>query len=139
MTDKKQLLSDPIRHISLETFNPVPLIDGMGDMAFQARNLHRASETYVRMLQDPDCTVFLCVAGSLVSAGLKRVMVEMIENRMVDVIVATGANMVDQDFFEGLGFQHYKGQIDADDNELRELGIDRIYDTYIDMLSKKIR
>jgi deoxyhypusine synthase len=129
--DKKKLLSDPVRHLSLTTFDPVALVDGMGDMAFQARNLHRAASIYERMLRDTDCAVMLCIAGSLVSAGLKKVFVEMIESRMVDVVVATGANLVDQDFFEGLGFRHYKGTPDADDNELRELGIDRIYDTFI--------
>ena len=52
---------------------------------------------------------------------------------MVDVIVSTGANIVDQDFFEGLGFQHYQAELDAiDDNKLQEMMIDRIYDTYID-------
>src|SRR5690606_3956016 len=51
---------------------------------------------------------------------------------MVDVIVSTGANIVDQDFFEALGFRHYKGTPFVDDNQLRELAIDRIYDTYID-------
>jgi deoxyhypusine synthase len=51
---------------------------------------------------------------------------------MVDAIVATGATIVDMDFFEALGFQHYKGSPYADDKILRELYIDRIYDTLID-------
>jgi deoxyhypusine synthase len=132
VTTKKQLLSEKIRHLSLDTFDPVALVDSMGGMAFQARNLHRAATIYEQMLRDPDCTVMLCLAGSLISAGLKKVVVQMVENKMVDCIVATGANMVDQDFFEGLGFSHYKGSRDADDNVLHDLGIDRIYDTYID-------
>jgi len=53
-------------------------------------------------------------------------------NNMVDAIVSTGAIMVDQDFFEALGFKHYKGTKWVDDNEMRELHIDRIYDTFID-------
>jgi deoxyhypusine synthase len=51
---------------------------------------------------------------------------------MVDAIVSTGAIIVDQDFFEALGFKHYKGEINMDDDVLRRLAIDRIYDTYID-------
>jgi deoxyhypusine synthase len=51
---------------------------------------------------------------------------------MVDAIVSTGAIIVDQDFFEALGFKHYKGEINTDDDVLRRLAIDRIYDTYID-------
>jgi deoxyhypusine synthase len=56
----------------------------------------------------------------------------MVRNRMVDAIVSTGANIVDQDFFEGLGFRHYIGTPFVNDQELRALEIDRIYDTFID-------
>ena len=132
MTQKQDLLKDKIQHLSLDDFDPVSLVESMGEMALQARNLHHAASIYERMLRDQDCTVILCLAGSLVSAGLKTVLVQMIEHRMVDVVVGTGANLVDQDFFEGLGFRHYKGDRHADDNQLRELGIDRIYDTFID-------
>jgi deoxyhypusine synthase len=51
---------------------------------------------------------------------------------MVDAVVATGASIVDMDFFEALGFKHYKGSPFADDRKLRDLYIDRIYDTFID-------
>ncbi len=54
-----------------------------------------------------DCGVILCLAGSLISAGLKKIFVDLIRNNMVDAIVSTGANIVDQDFFEALGFNHY--------------------------------
>jgi deoxyhypusine synthase len=129
---KRDLLKEPIEHVSLDSFDPVPLIAAMGKMAFQARNTARAARIYERMLADPDCGIILCLAGSLVSAGLKKVIVQMIENDMVDAIVSTGANLVDQDFFEGLGFKHYIGTPDIDDQHLRELAIDRIYDTFID-------
>lgn len=132
MTSKQELLSKPIEHLSLETFNPVPLIDAMEHMAFQARNLARAAKIYERNLRDHDCGVIFCLAGSLISAGLRRVIVEMVEKNMIDIIVATGANIVDQDFFEALGFRHYIGTPFIDDNMLRELAIDRIYDTFID-------
>jgi deoxyhypusine synthase len=129
---KKALLRDRIEHLSLDTFNPVPLVDAMAKMAFQARNTSRAARIYELMLQDDDCCVILCLAGSLVSAGLKKVLLQLVENHMVDVIVSTGANIVDQDFFEGLGFHHYIGTQFIDDEALREQAIDRIYDTFID-------
>lgn len=130
--NKKELLSIPIEHISLEKFNPVTLIDSMEKMAFQARNLYRGAKIYEKMLKDKDCGIILCLAGSLISAGLKQIIVEMIEKNMIDVIVATGANIVDQDFFEALGFRHYIGFAEADDSQLQKLHIDRIYDTFID-------
>lgn len=129
---KKDLLQEKIEHLDLDAFNPTPLIEGMEKMAFQARNTARAAKIYEQMLRDEQCSIILCLAGSLVSAGLKKVLWQMIENDMVDAIVSTGANIVDQDFFEGLGFSHYIGTAFVDDNVLREQAIDRIYDTFID-------
>lgn len=129
---KQDLLKTPITHLSVEKHDLRPLVDGMEDMAFQARNLHRAAAIYDRMLADSECAIVLCLAGSLVSAGLKDIIVTMIENNMVDAVVSTGANIVDQDFFEALGFRHYVGTPFIDDGMLRDLSIDRIYDTFID-------
>jgi deoxyhypusine synthase len=104
----------------------------MGKMAFSARTLNRASNIYDMMIQDKECGIILTLAGSLFSAGLKKVVYDLIMNNMIDAIVSTGAVIVDQDFFEALGFKHYIGTQFVDDNELRELSIDRIYDTFID-------
>src|SRR5947208_1845227 len=105
-------------------------------MPYSARDLHRAADIYDRMLKDKDCGAILCLAASLVSAGLKKIFVDMIRNNMVDAIVSTGANIVDQDFFEALGFKHYLAPDEfksgTRDGELREMAIDRIYDTFID-------
>lgn len=130
--NKKELLKKKIKHIDIKKFNSTPLIESFDDMSFQSRNLARACKIYDMMLKDKDCTTILCLAGSLVSAGLKKVIIDLINHNMIDIIVSTGAIVVDQDFFEGLGFHHYRGFINADDNELRKLMIDRIYDTFID-------
>lgn len=130
--EKKDFLKDTINHIDIKKYNVVPMVDAMSDMAYQARNLARGAQIFNMMQKDSDCAVFLTLAGSLISAGLKLTIVDMIKNNMVDAIVSTGANIVDQDFFEALGFKHYKGSPFVDDSELRELMIDRIYDTYID-------
>ena len=136
MFTKEELLSQPIEHVDITRHNVVPLVDAMRQMAFSARDLARAADIYKRMLADEPCGVILCLAGSLVSSGLKQVFVEMVRSRMVDCIVSTGANIVDQDFFEGLGFKHYAAperlKAGVDDDRLRELHVDRIYDTLID-------
>jgi deoxyhypusine synthase len=136
MLRKDELLQSPVEHFDFTRFNVVPLVDAMRNMAFSARDLARAADITDRMIRDPDCGVILCLAGSLVSAGLKKVFADAIRFGMVDAVVSTGANVVDQDFFEALGFRHYvgdeklrSGMFDAD---LRELHIDRIYDTLID-------
>jgi deoxyhypusine synthase len=133
---KKELLARPIEHIDITKQNVVALVESMQHMAFTARDLHRAADIYDRMLRDQGCGVILCLAGSLVSAGLKKVFVDMIRNNMVDAIVSTGANIIDQDFFEALGYKHYIAEDEfksgTKDGELRDLMIDRIYDTFID-------
>jgi len=130
--NKNDLLSKKIEHIDIKKFNAIPLIESYKKMSFQSRNLARACGIFEMMLKDKDCTIILCLAGSLVSAGLKKIIIDLIKNNMIDTIVSTGAVVVDQDFFEGLGFNHYHGFVNADDNELRKLMIDRIYDTFID-------
>jgi deoxyhypusine synthase len=129
---KEQLFKKEVQHISIKSFNTIPIIEQFEKMAFQAKNLARASAIYDEMLSDKSCTIILCLAGSLFSAGLKKVVYDMINSNMLDVIVSTGAIIVDQDFFEALGFKHYQGTHLIDDNMLMEKGIDRIYDTFID-------
>ncbi|MDQ6809991.1 MAG: deoxyhypusine synthase [Verrucomicrobiota bacterium] len=129
---KSDLLVDVVEHIDIKQHNVVPLVEALSKMAFSSRDLGRAAQIYDEMLRDQDCAVILCLAGSLISAGLKQVLVDLVENNMVDAIVSTGAIIVDQDFFEALGYQHYKGDIFMSDDTLRQLAIDRIYDTYID-------
>jgi deoxyhypusine synthase len=129
---KKELLKIKIEHIDIKSFDSRPLIDSFRAMAFQSRNLAAACDIYDHMVRDANCTIILCLAGSLISAGLKQVIVDLLRHDMVDAVVSTGAIMVDQDFFEALGFHHYRGQVVVDDQKLQRLHIDRIYDTYID-------
>jgi len=136
MSKKKELLNRPVQHIDIAQHNVVPLVDAMQQMAYSSRDLARAAGIYEMMLRDTECGVILCLAGSLISAGLQKVVVDLVRNNMVDAIVSTGANIVDQDFFEALGFRHYiaddEYKYGGGDAELRELMIDRIYDTFID-------
>ena len=109
MATKKDFLKEVIKHIEIKEHNVVKLVDSMECMAFTARDLNRAARIYETMLKDDNCAVILTLAGSLFSAGLKRVVFDLVNNNMVDAIVSTGAIMVDQDFFEALGFKHYIG------------------------------
>src|SRR3954470_16178603 len=136
MADRKDYLKNTIQHIDITKHNVVPVVEAMQHMAYSSRDLARAADIYDRMLRDKECGIILCLAGSLISAGLKKIFVDMIRNNMVDAIVSTGANIVDQDFFEALGFKHYiapdEFKSGMRDGELREMAIDRIYDTFID-------
>ncbi len=129
---KKELLREEIKHFDIKAFNATPVIDAMNDMSFTARDLARASRIYDQMLGDKDCTVFLALAGSTSAAGCMQIYVDLVKNNMVDCIIATGASIVDMDFFEALGYKHYRGSPNVDDASLRSVYVDRIYDTFID-------
>jgi deoxyhypusine synthase len=129
---KNNFLKDPVKHIDISSFDSTEIIEAMKDMSFTARDTAKAAEILNRMIDDDQCTVFLCIAGSTSAAGCMQIYEDMVKCNMVDVIVASGASIVDMDFFEALGFNHYKGSPFVNDMKLRELYIDRIYDTFID-------
>jgi deoxyhypusine synthase len=129
---KNELLKDVVKHIDIKSFDATPLINSMRDMSFTSRDTAVAADILEMMVADKNCTNMLTLAGSTSAGGCMQIYVDMIKNKMIDVIVATGASIIDMDFFEALGFQHYKGSPFVDDNKLRELYIDRIYDTFID-------
>ncbi len=136
LPNKQSILAQTIEHFDITTTDTRPMIEQMSKMAFSARDTARATAIVRDMVKDESCAVILCLAGSLISAGLKKVIIDMLRANMVDAIVSTGANIVDQDFFEALGYRHYVAgeelKYGAHDDELRELAIDRIYDTLID-------
>lgn len=131
--DRKQaLLAKEVEHIDITSFDARPLIAAMDKMSFTSRDLARATDIYNEMLADQKCSVILTMAGSTSAGGCMQLYTDLVENNMVDAVVATGASIVDMDFFEALGFKHYHGSPDMDDRDLRDLYIDRIYDTLID-------
>ena len=130
--NKKTFLDKPVEHIDITSFDSRKIIESMEKMSFTSRDTAKASGIYNEMLSDKNCTVFLTLAGSTSAAGCMKIYSDMIKYNMVDVIVATGASIIDMDFFEALGFKHYQGSQFQNDNQLRENYIDRIYDTYID-------
>jgi deoxyhypusine synthase len=129
---KEALLRETIEHIDIRAFDSTALIESMKKMSFSSRETARAAEILHMMVSDPDSTNMLTLAGSTSAGGCMQVYVDMIRSGMIDVVVATGASVVDMDFFEALGFRHYQGSSASDDSRLRELYIDRIYDTFID-------
>lgn len=128
----KDLLKQIIEHVDIKSFDASPIIDAMRKMSFTSRETANAADILQRMIKDKGCSIILTLAGSTSAGGCMQVYVEMVKNNMVDAIVATGASIVDMDFFEALGYKHYRGTPFIDDRMLRNNYIDRIYDTYID-------
>src|SRR5664280_2699469 len=129
---KKDILNKTIEHIDIKAINSVDIINAMKKMSFSARDLACASDMYDRMLKEKKCAIILTLSGSTSAAGCMQVYVDMVKCNMIDAIVATGASIIDMDFFEALGHKHYRGSTEINDGILRDLYIDRIYDTFID-------
>jgi len=130
--NKKNFLKNPVEHIDIKSFDARKIIDSMSKMSFTSRDTANAAKIYNEMLSDKDCAIFLTIAGSTSAGGCMDLYADLVKNNMIDAIVATGASIIDMDFFEALGFKHYQGSQFQDDTELRNNYIDRIYDTYID-------
>src|ERR1044072_765899 len=129
---KAELLAKQVEHIDIKSFDARPIVEAMRKMSFTSRALGRAADIYNRLPADPACSVWLVIAGSTSAGGCMDLCADLVKHNMVDAIVATGAAIVDMDFFEGLGPKHYQALEIPDDDTLRSLYIDRIYDTYID-------
>ena len=129
---KKDFLNKPVEHIDITSFDARKIISSMKKMSFVSRETANAADIFNEMIKDKNCTIFLTLAGSTSAAGCMHIYRDMVKYNMVDAIVATGASIIDMDFFEALGFKHYQGSQFQDDTELRKNYIDRIYDTYID-------
>jgi len=130
--NKSSFLKQAVEHIDITSFDARPIIDSMSKMSFVSRETANAAKIFNNMLGDKDCTIFLTLAGSTSAAGCMQLYADLVKYNMVDAIVATGASIIDMDFFEALGFKHYQGSQFEDDSILRKNYIDRIYDTYID-------
>jgi deoxyhypusine synthase len=107
------------------------LVQEMGRAGvFGAGRIHKATEIYDRMVSDKDVLKFLGVAGALIPGGLRELIRDVVDKRMADALVLTGAN-VTHDLVEAFGWRHEKGITSVGDAALREVGINRIFDAYV--------
>ncbi|MEM3567036.1 MAG: deoxyhypusine synthase family protein [Thermoplasmata archaeon] len=132
---RKKILSRPVEMIDLERSKTVlELVEAYKNASIQARNIGKCMEVYENMLLDKDRpTVIMGLSGALIAGGLRKVIADMIKYGIVDVLVSTGAILY-QDIYQARGYKHYVGSPDMDDTKLRDLYIDRIYDTLVDEL-----
>ncbi|MEM2351892.1 MAG: deoxyhypusine synthase [Thermoproteota archaeon] len=122
-----RLPTDPIR---VEPDKRISrLTDEMLLTGFQGRKVGEIVQVWSRMLRKKDIVIWLGLAGAMVPAGMRRIISYLIQRRMIDVIVSTGANLY-HDLFEALGGKHYVGTHTIDDVKLRREKIDRIYDVF---------
>lgn len=129
--NKKKFLSHPTRPVEITAgMTCSDLLERLEGCSFQGRQLATAARIWADALDD-DIAVWFGLAGAMVPAGMRKLVVTLMEEGLIDVIVSTGANLY-HDYFETAGHFHHIGSANADDTELRDSKIDRIYDTYAD-------
>src|SRR3989338_805811 len=130
---KSKILKTKVKQIKVDKKTSiVELLESMADMSIQARNIGQCAKVLEKMYKDPKRPlVFLGLAGPLIAGGLRKVIRDLVVSGAVDVLVSTGA-IIYQDVYAALGHGHFIGSPAADDAELYDLKVDRIYDTYID-------
>lgn len=127
--NRRKFLKKPVKPVRIDADSTVEgLLRRMGEAAFQGKNLAVAVDIWEQMLKGR-ATVFFGLAGAMVPAGLREVIVHLIKERYIDCLVSTGANLF-HDIHETLGRYHWQGSCHMDDNELKDAGIDRIYDVF---------
>ena len=132
--ERGEVLSEARETIPLDPqsiHSVVDFLQAAAGIGFQGRQLGEAYRTWLHMLRDPDCIVFLGISGAVVPAGLGRLVARMIRANAVDVIVTTGAQAY-HDLHEASGGYHYHVDASGDDDALRDMSIDRFYNVATD-------
>ena len=104
------------------------LVKAYSNLGFQANSLSKAVDIIEEMVKDKQCTVFLGMAGALVPSGLKDIIVDMLNRKLISVFVTTGANLT-HDLIEDLGGSHFILEKDeVDDIKLNKKNLNSIYE-----------
>jgi deoxyhypusine synthase len=129
---KDEILSRPTQPFPIDGKSSASaVLEKLGAVGFQGRQLGRAFEVWKTMLADPECTILMGMSGAMVPGGMRRVVRYLIENRLIDVLCSTGANFF-HDIHETKGFYHYQGSPHMNDEVLGDQMVDRMYDVLAD-------
>jgi deoxyhypusine synthase len=130
--ERSRFLHRPVQHINVQkTWTLADLIHAFQYTSFQSRNLYKCFDVFRDMLRDPKCVIFLGLSGAMIPGGMRKVIRDMIDMNLVDVVVSTGANIF-HDVFESFGFHHYIGFENGNDDLLRKHRVVRVYDALMD-------
>jgi deoxyhypusine synthase len=134
---REEFHHDPIGHADVRGGMSVSeLVDQYGEAGIGAADLNEAVDIYAEMIGDDDVTNFFGLAGAMVPTGMRKVVADLIRDGHIDVLVTTGANLT-HDAIEAIGGKHHHGREHGDgslrdhDEQLRDEGVDRIYNVYL--------
>lgn len=114
-----------------EVANINDLLKSLKFCGFQGKNLGIALDILEKMVTNTDCTTVLTLSGAMVPAGMGELISTLIDLKLIDVLVSTGANIIHDlvDVFTEGG--HYLGSSEVDDDDLFKHRINRIYDVFL--------
>src|SRR5437867_117625 len=123
----------PVQHYDVAKVRSVSeALEAFNATSFQSRKLGQSYKIWLKMLNDPERPmIFFGISGAMIPGGMRRIIRDLIAFNAIDVLVSTGANL-SHDLYESLGGRHYMAHHHIDDPTLREMRIDRVYDTYAD-------
>lgn len=120
---------EPVVALDLARCNSASsLLEAMSKTAFGGRRLGEAADVLEAMARDDKCLIVGTFSGAMTVAKMGLVLCDMIDNGLVDIVVATGALMA-HGLTEAAGGTHFKFEANMDDSELYAKGYDRVYDT----------
>lgn len=124
------LLGDKVKAIEVAAPKTVSeLLSEMAQTGFQGKSLARVVDVLEKMVKDEDATILLGYTGSLSTTGQWKIINWLIENRYIDILVPTGAN-ISEDIIDAMGFDYWQGSPTEDNELLFKEGLNRYYDVY---------
>ncbi|GAB3327481.1 deoxyhypusine synthase [Haloplanus salinarum] len=134
---REEFHEDPLGHAEVWAGMTVgDLATEYGKAGIGAADMSRAVDVYAEMLGRDDVTNFFGLAGAMVPGGMRSVVTELIRDGHIDALVTTGANLT-HDSIEAVGGKHHHGRTGPEgaerehDEQLRDEGVDRIYNVYL--------
>lgn len=126
---KNKYLKEKVKAIKVKEKTISQLLTEMENTGFQGRKLGEIVKIWEKMLKEKNLTILMGYAGSLSTTGQWQIINWLIENRFIDVLVSTGAN-ISEDIVEAMGYSYWKGSHLVDDEELLKTDINRYYDVF---------
>lgn len=114
-----------------EVTSPLNIIEEFAKMGVFAGGSLGKAFAILKQAKEEGAKIFCSLAGAMVPGGMRRVIGQAIKYGLIDMLVTTGANMT-HDLIEAFGKTHLTGVPYENDEELRQKGIDRVYDAFVD-------
>lgn len=110
-------------------FNLEDMMEAYGTTGFQASHLKEAIDL-VKEMQDEDAKIFLTFTSNIISSGLREAIAYLVREDYVDVVITSSGSHTEDVIKTARPFK--MGEWDADEAELRERGINRLGNIYVE-------